>query len=84
MTLSRVRGVPLASEALSLGDLLGGHPGGDDVAVLHPLVPVLARRLSDGEVGPHVRLHIILRDALTVAVHEPEVVLRVGESLVWA
>jgi hypothetical protein len=29
-----VRGVPLAGEALSLGDLLGGHLGGDDVAVL--------------------------------------------------
>ncbi len=36
MRLTRVRGVPLASEALSLGNLLGGHLGGEDVAVLHP------------------------------------------------
>jgi hypothetical protein len=30
-----VRGILLAGEALSLGDLLGGHLGGEDVAVLH-------------------------------------------------
>ena len=67
-----VRGVPLASEALSLGELLGGHLGGDEVAVPHPLAPVLARRLSDGEVEPHVRFDVVLRDASTVLVPDPE------------
>ena len=49
------------SGALSLGDLLGGHLGGEDVAVLHPPVAVLARRLGGGEVGPHVRFDVVLR-----------------------
>ncbi len=31
MRLTRVRGVPLAGEALSLGDLLGGHLGGGEM-----------------------------------------------------
>jgi hypothetical protein len=32
MCLARVRGVPLAGEALRLGDLFGGHPGSSAVA----------------------------------------------------
>jgi len=40
--LIEVVGLPLAAgEALSLGDLLGGHPGGGDVAVLHQHVSPL-------------------------------------------
>ena len=38
LRLTRVRGVPLASEALRFDDLFGGHLGGDDVAVLDPAV----------------------------------------------
>jgi len=39
--LTRVRGVPLAGPALSLGDLFGGYLGGKDVAVLHQHVSPL-------------------------------------------
>ena len=74
--------LPLPRAALGLSDLIGGHLGGDDVAVPLPPVPLLARRLSDGEVGPHVRLYIVLRDAFTVFVEQPEVGLRSGDFLV--
>jgi len=56
---------PLPCPALSLGDLSDGHRGGDDVADIHPPVPVLARRLSDGEAEPHVRFDVVPRDAAT-------------------
>ena len=78
LRLTRVRGVPLAGPALGLSDLLGGHLGGADVAVLHPPVAILARRLGGGEVGPHVRFDVVLRDAATDVVHDPEVALRNG------
>ena len=55
---------------MSLGDLFGGHLGGDDVAVFHPPVAILARRLSDGDVEPHVRFDVVLRDALAAAAQE--------------
>ena len=32
MRLTRVRGVPLSGEALGVGDLRGGHAGGEGVA----------------------------------------------------
>jgi hypothetical protein len=41
LRLTRVRGVPFPSEALCLGDLFGGHLGGDAVAAPHPSVPVI-------------------------------------------
>jgi len=40
LRLTRVRGVPLPRPALSLGDLFGGHLGGDDVVVLDAEVAV--------------------------------------------
>ena len=41
MRFTRVRFEPPPGEALSLGDLLGGHLGGEDVAVLHQHVSPL-------------------------------------------
>ena len=41
LRLTRVRGVPVAGEALSLGDLFGGHPGGVEVAVPHRVACVM-------------------------------------------
>ena len=58
-----MRGVPLAGEALGFSNLFGGHFGGVDVSVLDPPVAILARRLGGGEVGPHVRFDVVLRDA---------------------
>jgi|TARA_B100002003_G_C14106861_1_gene532360 hypothetical protein len=63
MRLTRVRGVPRGGEALGFGELGGGHFGGVDVSVLDPPVAILARRPSGGEVGPHVRFDVVLRDA---------------------
>jgi len=55
MRLARVRGVPFAGEALSLGDLLGGHLGGEAVVVSPPArvrgVPLASEAFSFSNLG---------------------------------
>ena len=44
MRLTRVRGVPLAGEALGFGDLVGGHPACSWVATPDYALPLLTGR----------------------------------------
>jgi hypothetical protein len=84
-----VCGVPFGSEALGFSNLGGGHQAcksvaiPDSVVALLPLTPwVLLRGKScRREVVPHVRLHVVLRDAVTPFVHAPEEQLRTGVPL---
>ncbi len=74
---------PFAGHALGLGDLVGGHAFGQEVAVVHGIVTFLAGLVARGcEVGPFVRLHIVLRNALAFGVHETEVMHGFNVALV--
>ena len=68
---------PLARQPLRLGDLVGGHPLSDAVAVLgRHLV-----RLRCCEVEPHVGLDLVQGRALAFAVKDTEVELGAGITL---
>ena len=62
--------LPRGGEGLGLLDLHWGHEAGHLIALLGKEI-----RLSRGQVEPHVRLHIVLRHALSLGVHTPEVEL---------
>ena len=47
-----------------------------------PLLPGVFVSIGTGDVEPHVREHGILEDALAVGVHDSEVVLRSGDTLI--
>ena len=62
LRLTRVRGVPLPSEALSLGDLFGGHATCNDVATTDGGLSLRTGESWGREVVPHVRLHVVPQD----------------------
>ena len=67
---------------LRLGELLARHPLGHGVPSLHAPLAILTGGPGGGQVKPHVRRHVILRDAVAAVVHDPEVELRAGLPLV--
>jgi hypothetical protein len=69
---------PLPSQTLSFGDLRGRHLGGDDVSILDGLGVSADTRA----IVPHVRLYIVLPEALAIVIFEGEVELRVRISLI--
>src|SRR5277367_2691032 len=71
-----LRRLPLPRQPLRLGDLVGGHFGGQFVARLLCVVIALRGR----QVVPHVGENVVLRDAVALLVHEAEVGL--GEGIV--
>ncbi|MEZ5862454.1 MAG: hypothetical protein R3D28_26365, partial [Geminicoccaceae bacterium] len=73
---------PSPRPRLRAGDLLPAQPCLDPVAIPHCLVAVSTRRVSRRrEVVPEVRFHPIRRHAETIFVHDAEVVLRTGATL---
>jgi len=70
--------LPFAGKLLRLRDLLGRHLRGD-------LIPISFRvsvPSGRGQVEPHVRGDIVLRDAKAKNVHEPETGLSVSAALI--
>ena len=62
---------PFGGQPLGFGYLFASHPLLCDVFVILRILISLGRR----EIEPHVGEHNILRDAVAIPVHNPEVVL---------
>jgi hypothetical protein len=75
-----LRRLPLPRHPLRLCDLLGGHLGGHLIALDCPLDGVYCisckRRTRRSQVEPHIGLHIVLRHAFALLIHQPEFNLR--------
>ena len=67
-----MRGVPLAGEALGFAEIVRGHPACNVVATPDGTLPLLTRRPGGREIELHVRLHVVLRNALAHGVYKSE------------
>ena len=75
------RRYPFAGQPLCLRNLGGGHSVNEVIAVTYGFTAFPAGRVVRGrEVEPLVRLHIVLLNAVAVAVHHTEVIQGFGEA----
>ena len=79
--LADLLGRPLPRPALRFTEVFPRHPLGHGIARRRAPLACLPRGLGSGQVEPHVRSDVILRDASTNVVHDPEVELRLVETL---
>ena len=63
-------------------NLVGGHETCKGVAALDRSVPTITGLSRRGNVPPHMRLQVVLYDAASLGVHDPEIGLRLGHPLV--
>jgi predicted nucleic acid-binding protein len=64
---------PLPRKALRFGDPCGSHHPSQSVTRLGTILPVSARSARSREIEPHVRLYVVLEDALTPDVNGTEI-----------
>ena len=72
---------PLPRPALRLAEVLSRHPRRHGIARCCAPLSVLPSGLGGGQVEPHVRRHVILRNAFTFRIHDPEIDLGWGVPL---
>lgn len=77
--------LPLPRQPFRLGDLLGGHLGGNDFFIMDSIIQIPSYRCrvpGSRKIQPHMSLNVVPRYPLAFRVHEAEIHLRIRQSLI--